>query len=63
MFDICPRSLRFVLSNIYGIEAAEPIEVKFYGELLWVGRTKVCSNGHGHSMTNITAMHINGKNA
>ena len=33
-------------SNIFSSEATGPIETKFYVEALWVGWTKVPSNGH-----------------
>ena len=48
-------------SNIFSSEATRPIEVKFYVEALWVGGTKIPSNGHGH-MTKVAAMPIYGKN-
>ena len=38
-----------------------PVEAKFYVEALWVGGTKVPSNGRGH-MTKMAAMPIYGKN-
>ena len=60
LFDLCPRSLRFLLSNIC-CKAARPIEAKFHVELLWVGKVKVCSNGPGH-VTKMATMPINGKN-
>ena len=37
------------------------MEAKFYVQALWVGVTKVPSNGHGH-MTKMAAMPIYGKN-
>ena len=37
-----------------------PIEAKFYVEPLWIGGTKVPSNGYGH-MTKIAVMPIYGK--
>ena len=42
-------------------EATGPIEAKLYVEALWVGGTKVPSNGHGH-MTKMAAMALYGKN-
>ena len=42
-------------------ETTGPIEAKFHLEPLWVGRTKVCSNGPDN-MTKIAAMSIYGKN-
>ena len=45
LFDLCQRSLRFIILNIYCCEAARPIEAKFHIELLWVGRMKICSKG------------------
>ena len=47
--------------NIFSSETTGPIKVKFHMELLWNGRTKVCSNGPGH-MTKMAAMAIYGKN-
>ena len=47
-------------SNIFLLEADEPIEAKFYMEPPWDGGTKVCSNGPGH-MANIAVMPIYGK--
>ena len=46
--------------NILSSETAWPIKVKFHMELLWVGGTKVCSNGPGH-MTKMAAMPIYAK--
>ena len=50
LFDICRRSLRFILSDIC-CKATGPIEAKFHVELFWVGRRNwglgpytVCSN-------------------
>ena len=48
-------------SNIFSSEATGPIEAKLYVEVLWVGETKVPSNGYGH-MTKMAAMPIYGKN-
>ena len=41
-------------------ETTGPIKVKFHMELLWDGKTKVCSNGPGH-MTKMAPMPIYGK--
>ena len=60
LFDPCPRSLRFILSNIY-FKAAGHMKAKFHAEPLLVGETKVCSNGPYH-VTKIAAMPICGKN-
>ena len=61
LFDLCPRSLRFILSNIFYCNAARPIEAKSHVELLWVVRMKVCSNCLGH-VTKMAAMPVYGKN-
>ena len=47
-------------SNIFSSDGTGPIEAKFYVEALWVGGTKIPSNGHGH-MTKMAAMPIYGK--
>ena len=60
MFDLCPRSLRFILSNICS-KAAGHIEAKFHVEPLWVRGAKVSSNDPGH-VTKMAAMTIYGKN-
>ena len=52
-----PRSLRFILPNIFCCKAPRPIEAKFYVELLWVVRLNVCSNGPSH-VTKMAAMPI-----
>ena len=59
LFDLCPRSLRFINSNI-SYETAGPFEAKFRVELLQIRRTKVCSNGPGH-ITKMASMLIFGK--
>ena len=59
LFDLCPVSLRFILSNIC-CKAARPIEAKFHVGLSWFVRLKVCSNGHGHK-TKMATMPIHGK--
>ena len=48
-------------SNFFFLEAAWPIEAKFYVEPPWAGGTKVLSNSLGH-MTKMAAMPIYGKN-
>ena len=60
LFDFCPNSLRFILSNIFCSKSTGPTEAKFHVELSCHGRTKVCSNSHGH-MTKMAAMPIYGK--
>ena len=47
--------------NIFSSETTGPIKVKCHMELLWGGRTKVCSNVPGH-LTKVAAMPIYGKN-
>ena len=42
-------------SNIFSSEGTGPIEAKFYVEALWVGGTKIPSNGQGH-MTKMAAI-------
>ena len=46
-------------SNIFSLETTRPIEAKFHVEPPWDGRTKVCSNGPGHT-TDMAAMLIYG---
>ena len=53
LFDLCPRSLIFIHSNIC-CKAARPIEATFHVVLLWVVRMKICSNGPGR-MTKLAA--------
>ena len=49
------------MANLFFMsEATGPIEAKLYVEALWVGGTKVPSNGHGH-MTKMAAMALYGK--
>ena len=60
LFDLCPRSFRFLLSNIFWCEAARLIEAKFHARRLWVGEKKICSHGPGH-MTKMATMLIYGK--
>ena len=43
-------------------KAAKLIEARFHIGLLWIGRTKVCSTGHGH-VTKMATMPIYGKHA
>ena len=61
LFNLCQRSFRLILLNIC-CKFARPVEAKFHVELLWVERTKMCSNGHGH-VTKMAAMPIYGKNS
>ena len=61
LFDLCPRSLRFILSNIFCSKAPRPVEAKFHVELLLVVGMKVCSNGPCH-MTKMAAKPFYGKN-
>ena len=51
----------FTFSNVFSSGTTGPIEVKFYVESTWDGRTKVCIWGPGH-MTKMAAMIIYGKN-
>ena len=59
LFDLCPRSPRFLLSNIY-CKSGRLIAAKFHVELLWVVRMNVCSNCPGH-MTKMATMSIYGR--
>ena len=52
--DRCPLGYLF---NIFSSEATGSVEAKFYVAALWVGGTKVPSNGLGH-MTKMAAMPI-----
>ena len=63
LFDLCPRSLRFILSNIFCCKAARRVKAILIEELLilWVVRLKICPNSPGH-LTKMTAMPIYGKN-
>ena len=47
--------------NIFSLETAWPIKVKFHMEPPWNGGTKICSNGPGH-MTKMATMPIYGQN-
>ena len=60
MFDLCSRSLLFILSNIC-CKATRTIEAKFHVALLWIVRMNVCSNGSGQ-VTKMAAMPIYGNN-
>ena len=62
LFDLYPRSLRFILSNIFCCKDPRPIEAKFHVELLGVVRMKVCSNSPGH-VNKMAAMLTYGKNS
>ena len=42
LFDLCLRSLGFILSSIFCCKASKHIEAKFHVERLWVVRMKVC---------------------
>ena len=57
--DLGLRSLRFNIFKFLFLEAACPIESKFYVEPPWNGGTKIWSNGLGH-MTRMAAMPIYG---
>ena len=59
LFDLCPGALRYILSNIFCSEA------KFHVELLWIGRTEVCSNSPGHvtKMATMSILSIYGRNS
>ena len=69
--ELTGRPLSFVcvwvcvcLVNIFKQFSSETtglIEAKFHVEPPWDGRTKICSNRHGH-MTKLAAMPIYGKN-
>ena len=39
---LCPRSPRFILSNIFWREVARLIETKVHVDHLWVGRKNIC---------------------
>ena len=40
LFDLCPRSLEFILLHIFNYEASRPIDTKFYIEFLWIKKMK-----------------------
>ena len=41
LIDLCPRSLRFILWNIFCSKASGPIEAKFQVKHLWVRETNI----------------------
>ena len=47
--------------NIFSSETTGPMKIKLYMKILWVGGTKVCSNGLDH-LTKMATMPIYGKN-
>ena len=57
----CRCRRRPPFSNVFSSETAWPIKAKFYVEPPWVGGTKNCINGPGHT-TKMAAMPIYGKN-
>ena len=60
LFDLGPKSLRFILSNIFCSKATGPTEEKINVEPLWIGEMTICQNGTGH-VTKMAAMPIHCK--